>query len=195
MLHNFNYMQHYSLIKVIFLILLLSVNTTTTMSKTNNGISGPPTASATNTNTNTIEITLEKQQQQIRQCFNEWTEAWNKGDSDGYLNGYMESPKTRYVSGKKVVYGKENIRSMLEARGGPKGFLSLVELAVEVMSNCKDAMCFGKYQLEVDIENDNDDQKKEIHTGCFTVHVRKVIEGSDEIIENHTWKIVSDHSS
>lgn len=189
----------YYLYKIIFLLLIISTNTRTIMSKTNHGISGTPIEPmATTTETNTIGITNEQQEQQIRECFNEWTEAWNKGDIDGYLNGYMDSSQTRYVSGKKVVRGKENIRSMLEARGGPKGILSLVELDVEVMSNCKDAICFGQYQLEMSIDSDDDDdQKKEIHMGCFTVHVSKIAinAGEDEANENQTWKIFSDHSS
>jgi ketosteroid isomerase-like protein len=122
--------------------------------------------------------------EQIRQCFDCWTESWNNGDMDGYLDGYLDSPQTRYVSGKKVFRGKENIVENLKSRGGPKGVLSLLEFEVELMADCKDALCFGQYQL---VDGD------ETHNGCFTVHVRKIVETEEK--EGTTWKMVSDHSS
>ncbi len=136
-----------------------------------------------NTNDRTTILFLK---QQIRECFDCWTDAWNRGDINGYLDGYLNSPKTRYVSGKKVIRGKENIVEQLKARGGPKGILSLTEFEVELMTDCRDAVCFGQYKLIDGSEN---------HAGCFTVHLRQVLREDDDGGDVHNWKIVSDHSS
>ena len=118
---------------------------------------------------------LEHVKVDIRNSFDNWTTAWNNDDIEGYLNGYANLPSVRYVSGKKIIKGKENIENLFRERGA-KGTLSLVHFESECVSE-SDAVCFGQYRLTCD-----DDK----HEGCFTVHVRK-IEGS--------WKIISDHSS
>ena len=127
---------------------------------------------------------------QIRQCFKQWTDAWNDGDLEGYSDSYLDSRHTRYVSGKHIIHGKDKIVETLKIGGSPKGDLSLVKLDIDVMSNLKDAICFGQYKLSMD----NDE---EIHEGCFTVHVR-LCDGLKNNIDSSSpnpWKIISDHSS
>ena len=141
--------------------------------------------------------------EQIKECFNCWTKSWNQGDLNGYLTGYFDSSHTRYVSGKKVTIGKQNIRDLLKSRGGPKGILKVVSLDVGVMNDCNDAICFGQYELKLPSSKSDNDTKNsdintsdcyEIHTGCFTVHVRKLqVEGDEN--DNANWKIISDHST
>ena len=122
---------------------------------------------------------------EIRTCFDKWTNAWNEGNIEGYLDGYADSPSVRYVSGKKVTKGKDNIVSLFQERGA-RGVLKLVHFESECVS-ASDAVCFGQYRLvECTGGDDGHDDIKETHEGCFTVHVRKI---------NGSWKIISDHSS
>jgi len=124
---------------------------------------------------------MSSNKSEIKASFDEWTKAWNVGDINGYLQCYANSTSVRYVSGKEVVVGKENISKLFEERGA-KGRLCLVHFESDCVSDT-DAVCFGKYQL---VENDSEDHEEKVHEGCFTVHLRR-IEGY--------WKILSDHSS
>jgi ketosteroid isomerase-like protein len=117
---------------------------------------------------------------EIKACFDKWTKSWNEGDINGYLQGYADLPSVRYVGGKKVVVGKENVSKLFQERGA-RGRLSLVHFESDCVS-ATDAICFGKYRL---VETISEDQE-ENHEGCFTIHLRR-IDGS--------WKILSDHSS
>jgi len=119
---------------------------------------------------------------EIKASFDKWTKSWNEGDTNGYLQGYADLPSVRYVSGKKVIVGKENVTKLFQERGA-RGRLSLVHFESDCVSET-DALCFGKYQL---VETSSEDhQAEETHEGCFTCHLRR-IDGS--------WKILSDHSS
>lgn len=88
----------------------------------------------------------------------------------------------RYVSGKNIIIGKEEVCKVFREKG-TKGFLELVHFEAECFGG--DAICFGKYKLTEDIK-DGKKIEEIVHEGCFTVHVRKL---------NGQWKIISDHSS
>mmetsp|Transcript_43358 Transcript_43358/g.85199 ORF Transcript_43358/g.85199 Transcript_43358/m.85199 type:complete len:139 (+) Transcript_43358:65-481(+) len=130
---------------------------------------------------------------QIRRAFDEWTNHWNSGDTAAYLDAYLDSSDTRYVSGKDIVLrGKDAIVQHFVSRGGAAGRLSLINFEVEPMSQM-DALVFGQYKLRVGIGSDGDggggsgdESATMTHTGCFTVHVRRQVDS--------TWKILSDHS-
>lgn len=123
---------------------------------------------------------------EIKECFDKWTYAWNEGNIEGYLDGYVDSPIARYVSGKTVTRGKDNIARMFKERGA-RGNLSLISFESCCVSE-HDAICFGQYRLiqYTTVADNNEDSLEETQEGCFTVHVRRV---------QHSWKIISDHSS
>ena len=123
------------------------------------------------TNTDTDIASTE-----IISCFGTWTDAWNAGDVDGFLDGYYDSDSVRYVGGETVIRGKNNIVQHFRSRGAT-GTLSLVHFEVDFISP-EDAICFGQYHVV--------DDEEEIHEGYFTAHVRRI---------GDSWKIVSDHSS
>mmetsp|Transcript_20937 Transcript_20937/g.31809 ORF Transcript_20937/g.31809 Transcript_20937/m.31809 type:complete len:145 (-) Transcript_20937:1848-2282(-) len=112
---------------------------------------------------------------EIKSCFDTWSNCWNSGDIEGYLDGYLDSPSVRYVSGKKVVRGKDSIAEHFRARGAG-GQLSLTHFETDCLTD-EHAICFGQYRLELE---------GGIHEGCFTCHVQKI---------DKSWKIISDHSS
>lgn len=118
---------------------------------------------------------------EIKLAFSQWTDAYNRGNIDGYLEGY-DLPTMRYVSGKNIIIGKEEVCKVFREKG-TKGFLELVHFEAECFGG--DAICFGKYKLTEDIK-DGKKIEEIVHEGCFTVHVRKL---------NGQWKIISDHSS
>jgi len=168
------------------------------------------------TQAHTFTTDVNKGKQQIRQCFDTWTHAWNEGDISSYVDAYSDSSQTRYVNGSNnvILRGKQSIidyfmksSSMGGDNSGGNSYsnsiLSLISLEIEVMPGLKDALCFGQYELSVSQDNKVDENKNEndtisggensthstnsYHRGCFTVHVRKD--------ENFVWKIMSDHSS
>ena len=126
---------------------------------------------------------IKNSKKEIQISFDNWTKAWNEGNTETYLTAYADLPSTRYVSGTNVTIGKENIVQLMRERGGAKGILSIhdpsTSFHIDILPNQDDAICFGQYELELP----HVDSKQH---GCFTVHVRK-LEG--------VWKIISDHSS
>src|SRR5215471_2470190 len=57
-----------------------------------------------------INITMaqskdEKTKTEIRQVMDEQAVAWNKGDIDGFMKGYWNSPELTFVSGSDVTKG------------------------------------------------------------------------------------------
>lgn len=123
----------------------------------------------------------QNEEYEIKKCFDSWTECYNQGNLNGYLEAYADSEYTRYVNGSNIIIGIQNIRDLVHSRGS-NGVLSLEHFQVDMISD-HDAICFGQYRLHVKTDG-NDSFAK--HKGCFTVHVRK-FEGA--------WKIWSDHSS
>lgn len=153
---------------------------------TMSSLSAPPSSNSSHSNEERIQTVTNE----IQSAFEEWTNAWNNHDIDGYLDGYADIPSVRYVSGKQVTRGKHNIVKLFQTRGA-RGFLSVVHFELESISDL-DAVCFGQYHLVEKSDSataksgDSLESDENVHEGCFTVHVRK-IKGS--------WKIVSDHSS
>lgn len=122
---------------------------------------------------------------QILQCFRHMTDSWNKGDTNGYLSGYLDSPQTRYVSRNTIIRGKDSIVDHFYKRGGAKGLLTILGLEIEV-TNSNNAICFGQYNLK---------DGAAVDYGCFTVHVRRVTVDNRNTCTSQTWKILSDHST
>jgi hypothetical protein len=116
--------------------------------------------------------------QELQAVFGGWTEKWNSGDLEGYLEAYQDSDQTRYCAGSKVIRGKENIAAHYREQGA-YGHLSVVDFEAQAMGdNLNDGLVFGQFELVLEDETR--------HPGAFTVHVRKI---------NGLWRILSDHSA
>jgi ketosteroid isomerase-like protein len=107
--------------------------------------------------------------------------AWNRGDLDGYVKGYKDSPETVFM-GKQIVEGYAQILAELKHEyptAASMGTLGFSELEVHPVSESL-AVCLGKYHL--------DRPKKEGGgaDGTFSM----VLEKTD-----HGWKIVLDHTT
>lgn len=121
----------------------------------------------------------EKTKAAVRQVMDEQTAAWNRGDIDGFMKGYWNSPEMTFVSGNNVTKGwqptLERYKKSYDSRA-KMGTLSFSELEITVTGK-DSAVVLGRFTLVR--ENDKP-------TGLFTLNFRKFKEG---------WRIIIDHTS
>ena len=109
------------------------------------------------------------------------TEAWNRGDIDGFMNGYWRSEKTVFVSGDEVTRGWQNVLDRYKKKyfdRAKMGTLTFSNLEIAGLSN-DSAVVLGSWKLKLDRTNDQPH-------GRFTLIFRRFPEG---------WRIVHDHTS
>lgn len=106
-------------------------------------------------------------------------EAWNDGDIEGFMAGYLRSEELRFTSGGEVRRGwrhtLERYRETYPDRAA-MGSLAFENLDVRVLSEHA-AMVFGRFRLT---------RESDEPTGLFTL-----------LVERHgeQWLIVADHTS
>jgi ketosteroid isomerase-like protein len=107
--------------------------------------------------------------------------AWNRGDLDGFAEGYMNSPDTLFINNQiqrgfsKMVAAYHHDYPSKEAMGQ----LSFSELEVYPIDE-KVAACIGRYRLERSKKNGGNAE------GLFSMVLEKTENG---------WKIVVDHTT
>jgi ketosteroid isomerase-like protein len=116
---------------------------------------------------------------EIRQVMEAQTLAWNKGDIDGFMKGYWNSPRLLFVSGANVTRGWqptiERYKKNYDSRA-KMGTLTFSDLEVDVLSK-DSATVLGSWALAREADNPK---------GKFTLIFRKFKDG---------WKIIHDHTS
>lgn len=121
------------------------------------------------------------EEQSIRMVLDEQEKAWNRGDLEGYMQGYWKSPELTFYSGGTVTRGweatLERYRRRYKAEGKEMGRLDFTEDTVEMLG-ADAAVGRGRWNLTLS------DGKK--LTGLYTVILKRLPEG---------WRIVHDHSS
>jgi beta-aspartyl-peptidase (threonine type) len=117
----------------------------------------------------------------IRSVLDRQTAAWNKGDLEGYMQGYWKSPDLTFYSGGTITGGweatLERYRKRYQSEGKEMGKLDFPEETIEVLG-ADAAMVHGRWRLALS-------GGKELR-GLYTVIMRRLPEG---------WRIVHDHSS
>ena len=116
---------------------------------------------------------------EIRAVLEAQATAWNRGDVDGYMNGYARGDRTTFVSGDNVARGWQTVRDKYAAKYDTRekmGTLTFSELAVELIA-ADAAIVTGRWQLA---------RKEDQPHGRFTLLMRRLIEG---------WRVVYDHTS
>lgn len=108
-------------------------------------------------------------------------EAWNRGDLEGFLEGYWRSPELSFFSNGSRHRGWTDVRRRYRRRyltdGEPMGELAFEEL--EIVTPGQDAAVVrGRYVLR---------RAGEISTGLFTLLLRR--------FADQGWRIVHDHTS
>ena len=121
----------------------------------------------------------EKSKTAIRKVMDEQTAAWNRGDIDGFMHGYWNSPDMTFVSGNNVTKGwqptLERYKKSYNSRE-KMGVLSFTDLEITLTSK-DSAVVLGRFTLV---------REKDKPTGMFTLNFRKFKEG---------WRIIIDHTS
>lgn len=105
--------------------------------------------------------------------------AWNRGDIDGFMEGYARSPATEFVSGDKLTRGWQTVRDRYKKKYTSRekmGTLTFSDL--EITSFGRDAaVVVGRWKLT---------RKSDTPHGIFTLIFRRTPAG---------WRIVHDHTS
>ena len=115
----------------------------------------------------------------VRAVLDAQRDAWNRGDIEGYMDGYERSAKTVFVSGDSVTHGWQTVLEHYQKSYNTRekmGTLTFSDLEVTPMG--KDmSVVTGSWRLK----RANDEPH-----GKFTLIFRKTKTG---------WKIVHDHTS
>ena len=115
----------------------------------------------------------------VRAVLEAQSQAWNRGDIEGFMDGYERSPDTVFVSGDSVARGWQTVLDRYKKRYDTRdkmGTLSFSDLEVTLLS--KDAaLALCSWRLK----RANDEPH-----GKSSLLLRRTKRG---------WKIVHDHSS
>ena len=116
---------------------------------------------------------------EIVAVMNAQTEAWNRGDVDGFMQGYWRSPDLIFVSGDNVTRGWQPTLDRYKANYNSRekmGTLKFSDIEINVLSKSS-AVVLGSWSLT---------RAKDTPKGKFTLLFRKLKDG---------WRIVHDHTS
>ena len=115
----------------------------------------------------------------IRAVLDAQRDAWNRGDIEGYMDGYDRSEKTEFVGGNSISRGWQTVLDRYKKKYDSRekmGTLTFTEVEITLLS--KDAaLVLGRWRLKRTSDEPN---------GTFTLLFRKTKAG---------WRIVHDHSS
>src|SRR2546425_10357404 len=115
----------------------------------------------------------------IRAVLDAQRDAWNRGNIEGYMDGYDRSPNTEFVGGDSISRGWQTVLDRYKKNYNSRakmGTLTFSDLEINVLS--KDAaLVLGRWRLK----RANDEPH-----GTFTLLFRKTKAG---------WRIVHDHTS
>jgi ketosteroid isomerase-like protein len=115
----------------------------------------------------------------ILTLLNDQTAAWNRGDIEGFMNGYWNSNQTEFVSSDGVSRGWQALLERYRHRYPDRkamGHLTFSDLEIRVECSTA-AYALGEYHLQRESDNPS---------GVFTLNFRKFPEG---------WRIVVDHTT
>lgn len=115
----------------------------------------------------------------IRTVLEAQSEAWNRGDIEGYMAGYWRSPETVFISGDSVTRGWQTVLDRYKKNYNSRekmGTLTFSDLEIRPISK-NTAVVLGRWHLQ---------RAKDEPHGRFTLIFRKTREG---------WRIVHDHTS
>src|SRR5712691_800475 len=116
---------------------------------------------------------------EIREILHAQQRAWNRGDIDGFMNGYARSRSTIFVSDDTVTRGWQTVRNRYKKKYSDRekmGTLTFSDLEITPLGPSA-AIVIGRWQLKRKIDKPH---------GRFTLVFRHLTEG---------WRIVHDHTS
>ena len=116
---------------------------------------------------------------QIRSVLEAQQGAWNRGDIDGFMNGYARSASTVFISEDTIRRGWQTVRDRYRKKYSSRaemGTLTFSDLEITLLSS-DSAVASGRWKLT----RANDQPH-----GRFTLILKRLPEG---------WRIVHDHTS
>jgi uncharacterized protein (TIGR02246 family) len=115
----------------------------------------------------------------VRAVLDAQSDAWNRGDIKGFMDGYARLPDITFVSGDSFTRGWQTVHDRYQKNYDSRekmGTLTFSDLEIRVLSNDA-AVTIGRWQLQL--------TNNQPH-GRFTLIFRRTKEG---------WRIVHDHTS
>jgi ketosteroid isomerase-like protein len=115
----------------------------------------------------------------VRAVLDAQAAAWNRGDIEGYMDGYERAETTTFVSGDTVTRGWQTVLDRYKARYDTRekmGTLAFSELEIKPLSPFY-AQATGRWQLT---------RAADTPAGRFTLILRRTDKG---------WRVVHDHTS
>lgn len=117
---------------------------------------------------------------EIRAVLDLQVQAWNRGDLEGFMQGYWRSPALTFFSGGTTVAGWEETlgryRNRYQSAGNEMGKLEFLDMKIELLGPTA-AFVRGRFNLKMSSGESG---------GLFTLTFRKIGGG---------WKIIHDHTS
>ena len=116
---------------------------------------------------------------EIRSVLDSQAVAWNRGDVDGYMNGYAHDAATEFISGDTLTRGWKTVRDRYAKKYDSRdkmGRLFFTEVEIQALGHDA-ALVTGRWRLV---------RKTDQPHGRFTLLFRHRPEG---------WRIVHDHTS
>ena len=116
---------------------------------------------------------------EIREILHAQQQAWNRGDVDGFMNGYARSRSTIFVSEDTVTRGWQTVRDRYKKKYSDREKMGTLTFSnLEITSLCPSAaIVVGRWQLKRKVDKPH---------GRFTLVFRRLAEG---------WRITHDHTS
>ncbi len=117
--------------------------------------------------------------QTILKVMDTQSQAWNKGDISGFMQGYWHSDSLLFVGSKGPTYGWQKTLDNYKKNYPDKasmGILSFHDIKINLLDS-NNAFVLGAWQLK---------REKDTPSGYFTLWFKKI---------KGEWKIVVDHTS
>ena len=128
-----------------------------------------------------LEEAREQIEEAVKHLLVSQVEAWNKGNLEGFMQGYWQSPELTFFSGASATKGwqpaLDRYRQRYQGEGKEMGKLEFQDLNIDLLSR-RSAVVIGRWQLTMS-------DGKRPH-GLFTLILKRMPGG---------WRIVHDHTS
>jgi ketosteroid isomerase-like protein len=121
----------------------------------------------------------KKHEEAIRAVLNAQMDAWNRGDIEGYMDGYDRSTATEFVGGDTITRGWQPVLDRYRKKYDSRekmGTLTYSEVEITILGNDA-ALVLGRWRLK---------RASDEPHGTFSLLFRRKKAG---------WRIVHDHSS
>jgi len=126
-----------------------------------------------------ISLKLNSQESEIRALLNKQTEAWNRGDIEGFMEGYWKNDSLMFIGKSGITYGWQKTLDNYK-KGYPDrtamGTLTFTLIQLKSLSK-KYYSVVGKWHLKRTIGD---------LSGHYTLLLKKI---------KGEWVVIADHSS